>query len=427
MSRRLDYRIGAALSVGILFADIGDLYAQCQSRELAELIPSGAETETRVGFSVAIEGDVLLFGAPGDDECGIDAGAIYVFTRHNGNWIESDKLLPAGDQDPDGDGFGVVIAVDGTTAVIGAPRDDEPGTGAGSAYVVVKNGGDWEQQAKLMADDASADDWFGLHVAVDGDTILVGAFKEDNENGVDAGAAYVFVRSDGDWTQQAKLIAPDGQPGDNFGRVAVADDVAVVGADQHGLHNGTRSGSAYVFTRSGDLWTFQQEIYPDDGAPFDEFASGVSLSGHRVLIGANTDDENGFWNCGSAYVYHFDGSDWVKEAKLLASDPDSNDEFASNVSLDGDLAVIGAKWCDDVGEDSGKSYVFRLNGTTWVEETWLLPNEAAPGDEFGFAVAISDFTAVVGAHLNDSVSTDSGAAYVFGSLDDCNVNGQLDI
>ena len=154
----------------------------------------------------------------------------------------------------------------------------------------VRSGGAWTQQAKLTASDAAADDRFGISVAVAGDTAVVGAFLDDTLAGTDAGSAYVFVRSGGAWTQQAKLTASDAAADDPFGdSVAVAGDTAVVGALDDTLA-GTDAGSAYVFVRSGGAWTQQAKLTASDAAADDQFGYSVAVAGDTAVVGAYFDD-----------------------------------------------------------------------------------------------------------------------------------------
>jgi hypothetical protein len=249
----------------------------------------------------------------------------------------------------------MVVALDGDTAVIGAFRDDDNGEDSGSAYVFTRSGGVWTEQAKLLASDGAPLDFFGTSAALDGDTVVIGAYWDD-DNGEDSGSAYVFTRSAGVWTEQAKVLASDGEPHDAFGTAVALDrDTAVIGAfftDDNGLE----SGSAYVFIRSEDVWTEQAKLLPADGAGGDCFGRSAVLHGDVAVIGAFRDDDNGF-RSGSAYLFTRSGDEWSEQAKLLASSGASYDEFGEEMALDGDTVVIGAHgFC----ESKGSAYVFRL-------------------------------------------------------------------
>ena len=194
------------------------------------------------------------------------------------------------------------MAIDGTTVVVGARRADGDGEGEGdqgSVYVFVPSGIVWIQQQKLVASDATADDQFGYSVAISGETVVVGAFFDDGAAGFDQGSAYVFVRSGIVWIQQPKLEAGDAAAGDLFGHsVAISGETIVVGApaDSAPVMN---QGSAYVFARSGMVWSQQPKLLAGDAAIEDQFGTSVAISGETIVVGA---PETGSAQ-GSAYVF----------------------------------------------------------------------------------------------------------------------------
>jgi hypothetical protein len=227
-------------------------------------------------------------------------------------------------------------------------------------------------------------------VALSGTTAVVGALGNNGR-----GAAYVFTGSGSTWTQQAKLTASDGAPFDDFGiSVALSGTTAVVGA----LGNNGR-GAAYVFTGSGSTWTQQAKLTASDGAPGDEFGISVALSGTTAIVGAY----GGKSFTGAAYVFTNSGSTWTQQAKLTASDGAANNDFGFSVALSGSTAVVGA-----FGNSSGigAAYMFTRSGTTWSQQAKL----TASGGGFGNSVTLSGSTALVGAPLNPS---HIGAAFVF--------------
>ena len=212
------------------------------------------------------------------------------------------------------------------------------------------------EQAKLMASDAQSSDYFGYSVAVSGDTAVIGARYEDT-GGSDAGAAYVFTRSGGSWTQQAKLMASDAQSSDRFGgSVAVSGDTAVIGARLENT-GGSGAGAAYVFTRTGGSWTQQAKLMASDAQESDQFGYSVSVSGDTAVIGARSEDTGGS-DAGAAYVFTRTGGAWVEQAKLMASDAQAGDYFGYSVSVSGDTAVIGAYAEDTGGSTAGAAYIF---------------------------------------------------------------------
>jgi hypothetical protein len=192
--------------------------------------------------------------------------------------------------------------------VITANADDSEvnGVDSGSAYVFIRSGTEWTQQAKLTAADGAEGDLFGVRVALAGDTALIGARLDDDDvNGIDSGSAYIFTRSGDDWNQQAKLTAADGGTGDWFGyTVALVDDTALIGAGNHDGINGVDSGSAYVFTRSGTSWSQRTKLTAADGKPGDQFGGKVAISGDAAVVGARlVDDVDRGVDSGAVYIF----------------------------------------------------------------------------------------------------------------------------
>jgi hypothetical protein len=375
----------------------------------SKLTASDAAADDWFGNSVSVSGDTAIIGAYVDDDAGSQSGSAYVFTRSGDTWIQQAKLT-ASDATAY-DQFGVRVSLDGDTAIVGAFLDDDAGSRSGSAYVFVRSGTIWTQQAKLTASDAAAGDYFGVWVSVDGDTAIVGAQYND-DNGTNSGSAYVFTRSGGTWSEQAKLTASDAAAEDHFGHsVAFSGDTAIVGA-QYNDDNGTNSGSAYVFTRSGGTWSEQAKLTASDAAAEDHFGHCVSFNGDTAIVGAYANDDNGT-NSGSAYVFTRSGGTWSEQAKLIASDAAAEDYFGSSVSVDGDTAIVGAQYNDDHGTNSGSAYVFTRSGGTWSEQGKLTASDAAAEDYFGRSVSVDGDTVILGANFDDDGGTNSGSAYVF--------------
>ncbi len=309
----------------------------------------------------------------------------------------------------------------------------------------------WIEMQKLLASDGEPQHYFGQSVAISGNTALIGAhFGND-----DRGAAYIFARTGIRWAEQAILTAPDGAVGDQFGiSVALHEDTALIGA--YYANNGM--GAVYVFTRTGATWTFQQKLTPTDGETSGYFGVSVSLFGDTALIGAFTWGggmggayvftrtgttwtgqqrlfsptpvspewfgisvslfENtaligavGHWTTnGSAYVFSRAGTAWSFQRKLSASDGEADDNFGYAVALYEGTALIGAYGDDDNGDQSGSSYVFTRSGSTWSEQQKLLPSDGELGDSFGSFVALDDDAALIGAYWSED---GKGSAYAF--------------
>jgi hypothetical protein len=351
---------------------------------------------------------------------GLGYALLAVFASHSaaGQILnESAKLLAS--DGAAGDRFGHSVSVSGNVAVVGAPYDDDNGSDSGSAYVFRWNGSSWVQEQKLLPSDGAPQDRFARYpLSVSGDVAVVGAHLDDNANGTDAGSAYVFRWNGSSWVQEQKLLPSDGAAFEYFGTsVSVSGEVVVVGA----ARDNNYSGSAYVFRWNGSSWVQEQKLLPSDGASQDKFGEFVSVSGNVVVVGAWGDDDNGAQS-GSAYVFRWNGSSWVQEQKLLASDGAGGDPFGdvfgNPVSVSGDVAVVGASHYWENGTNSGSAYVFRWNGSSWVQEQKLLASEGAVGDAFG-VVSVSGNVAIVGAGGDDDKGTDSGSAYIFSLVGTC--------
>ena len=264
---------------------------------------------------------------------------------------------------------------------------------------------------KITASDGAAADFFGWSVSISGDYAVVGAFGDD-DNGEEAGSAYIFKRNGTFWAQEAKLLPSDGEVIDRFGfSVSISGDYTIVGAPNDD-DNGTLSGSAYVYKRTGTSWAQEAKLLPADGAAIDEFGRSVSISGDYAVVGAWRDDDNGFGS-GSAYLFHRSGTSWEQEAKLLPSDGAAADRFGGSVSISGDYAVVGARGDDDNGSFSGSAYVFKRTGTSWEQEAKLLPSDGAAADLFGVVSISGGDYAVGGARLDDDNGDNSGSAYLY--------------
>jgi FG-GAP repeat protein len=314
--------------------------------------------------------------------------------------IKNHHKLTASDAALD-DEFGVSVAVSGDTVVVGAQWDDDAGANSGSAYVFVRSGLTWTEQQKLTATDGTGGDGFGGSVSISGDTVVVGA-QWDNDEGFQSGSAYVFVRSGLIWTEQQKLTATDAGVGDRFGgSVSISGDTVVVGAQWD-----DNKGSAYVFVRSGTTWTEEDKLTASDGAELDEFGVSVSVSGDIAVVGAPGPHGK---KKGTAYVFVRSGTTWTEEDKLNASDPDKGDDFGESVAIDGNSIVVGAPH----NNDKGTAYVFVRSGTTWTQEAKLNASDRARDDHFGESVAISGDTVAVGAQWDNDEGFRSGSAYVF--------------
>ncbi len=378
---------------------------------ISELLANDGAPADQFGDSVALDGDTALIGARLDDDHGSGSGSAYVFTLDGTAWTQQQKLTPA-DAGP-GDVFGDSVALDNHTALIGASSDADNGLESGSAYVFTLDGTAWTQQQKLIPSDGDSREHFGDSVALDGTTALISASLDAN-NGPQSGAVYVFTFDGTSWSERQKLTPADATPGDHFGHSITLDGNTALIGSRFDDDKGNASGSVYVFAFDGTIWTQQQKLTAADGEPGDSFGRSVVLKGNTALIGAPLDDDNGN-NSGSAYVFTFDDTIWSQQQKLTATDGASEDEFGSSIALDGNMALIGAPESDAEGVDSGATYLFSFDGSAWSETVKLLGDDHGTLDLMAHrtGVALDGANALVGAPRHEHHDVDSGAAYVF--------------
>jgi hypothetical protein len=323
---------------------------------------------------------------------------------------ETSRLLP--DEPEAGDMNGFSVATDEDLAVLGAPFEDDQAANAGAAHVFKRVDGQWLEQATLLAGDGAPLDQFGAAVAVSGERALVGApFDDDAGNG--SGSAYVFHFDGSGWTQEMKLTAVEAEGADEFGRaVALSGGVALVGAPAADGDLSNDLGAAYVFRLRDGKWVQEARLLAADAASGDRFGEAVAIDGTRAIIGSPQDDDGGFAS-GSAYVFDFDGKSWVQQPKLTSPKSDFGDRFGESVSVLGDVAAVGAPGDDDEQTPGGAAFVYRRTDSEWQEEARLAAADGQTSDRFGEALALAPGSLVVGAPSRDTVADDEGAAYVF--------------
>ncbi|WP_167881170.1 FG-GAP repeat protein [Leptospira gomenensis] len=449
---------------------------------------------TYFGNSIAVSGDTMVVGSfrensnqigptngptASADQSLFASGAVYVFRKVAGNWIQ-EAYLKASNPGMS-DFFGTSVAISGNTVVVGAPMNG----GSGSIYVFQRVGTVWSEQARLKASNWDAGDRFGSVVSIDGDVIVIGAEWENSSqntvtNGTtasadnslnDAGAAYIFRRNAGVWTQEAYLKAPNPGNGDYFGSaVSISGDTVVVGAykedSQAVTTNGTtasadnsksESGAAYVFRRTAGIWGQEAFLKASNLDPNDQFGKTLSVSNNTIVIGAALEDSNvntitngataspvnALAGSGAAYIFERTGVTWTQTAYLKAKNVQAGDQFGTAVAVEGNFIAVGAinescgqstvtygplvVW-DERAPQSGAVYMFRKTDGRWGEYSYFKAPNAGNADLFGSGVSLSGTRIVVGAPQESSnqntitngptASTDdseyrSGAAYAF--------------
>ena len=337
-----------------VFTKNGDTWSQSQ-----KLTASNKDDHEKFGNSVAVDSGTIVVGAFYENSGGKDDnGVVYVFTKSGDTWSQSQKLT-ASDKDS-GDEFGSSVAIDGNNIVVGAPEEDSGGKdNNGAVYVFTKSGDTWSQSQKLTVSDRDNDDYFGWSVAIDGDNIIVGASEKSSDGKDHNGVVYVFTKSGNTWSQSQKLTASDKDNWDNFGYSAAIDgETTVVGAYREDSGGKDNNGAVYVFTKSGDIWSQSQKLTASDKDDVDKLGTSVAMKNSTVAIGAIEGDSDGKTNNGAVYIFTKSGDTWSQSQKLTASDKDSGDWLGYSVAIEGSTVVIGA-----AGESSDGKF---LNGAVYV-------------------------------------------------------------
>ncbi|MDW8071591.1 MAG: hypothetical protein RMK79_08970 [Anaerolineae bacterium] len=415
-------------------------------QKLEEPIP---QAQAKFGWSLALDGDYLVVGAPHyTATCTPDvpSGSAYIFRRVPGSTIwTSVKRLSAGDDQPC-DWFGYAVAIDGDTVVVGAPRSDlSDRQDAGAVYVFRRDKGgsnNWGQATKLTATQPYTADRFGTAVTIAGDVIAVGAPRANVGSRLDAGLVYIFYRDliNPDQWAQGKVISvstSDRAAYDRFGSsLALNNETLVVGAPQPGYVHPKdpnqnvrpKTGVAYVFERNQpgeNQWGQMQKLVAPDGIENDQFGACIHIAGDTIAVGAHQPGSSS-WSIppgpGAAYVFerNLGGDDqWEQRAKLSAAGGAPGDHFGFANYVLGDTIFVGAYLVDEGGKvDQGAAYVFERNAggnSAWGQTAQLRAHDGKAEDGFGFAVAAQGNALLVGApYVNRSASIlNAGAVYVF--------------
>lgn len=380
----------------------------------------------RFGKEIDIDGDVVITGAPGPDEfMGTQTGAAYIHRRTGpGAWFQEAKLTQ-----PDPalwDHFGWSVDLDGDVAIVGAPKRDDCGKGVncniGAAYVFRHTApGVWTLEQTLIASDPQAGDSFGFDVAIEGDVAAISA-PFDDDNGSTSGSVYVFRRDGGGvWQEIDKVISSDGQASDFFGQsLAIGGGTLVIGASGESSAGGS-SGAVYVFEESApNDWTEVDKLVANDAFQGDQFGFDVDIDGDAIVVGAPLSDASCgslLCNGGATYVFRRVGGDWNQEARLFPQDVFFSDFFGFAVGISGDSIIASSVREDDEGNSAGAAYIFqRTAPNVWSEQLKLTAPDGQAGDELGFSAAIDGVISVAGARFGPCPSfpaCDAGAVYAW--------------
>jgi len=340
----------------------------------SKLLATNGQMNDEFGASVSISDNRILIGAPGNDDTVQDGGTAYIFEYNGTNWIETEILVP---NNPSiDDRFGSSVSVDKNYAAIGTISEDSIALNSGAVYIF-EYSNNWTESAVLKASDAESDDHFGCDLSVSGSQIVIGA-KEEDSDGLNAGAVYIFERNDfGIWNQSEKLTINNPEAGRELGTsVDISGNHVAIGAPKSDL-NGLDYGVVLVYSKIGNNWFEEQVLQPDSLHTFAGFGASVSISSNYLIAGAPYLNASSPTE-GEAYIFRNDGTIWSLQSSLEASDFEIEDYFGSSVSAFGHNVLIGAPGKDNLLADQGKSYLFKLNASLPFDDSACNLESVAP-------------------------------------------------
>ncbi len=363
------------------------------------------------GSAVDVDGDRIIIGEPLG---GVgDGGLAYVYTWSGTAWVQEGAVL-----DDASGRQGDAVSIDADWALVGAPANNG---NQGQVAFYHWGGANWTSSLNVNDPDTTNGDRFGAAVAIDGKWGVAGA-PDDNDAAIsDSGKIYIYEYNGVLWLPQNNLLSPDGTANsDHFGcAVAVQSDAWIFAGASGEDDFGADAGAAYAFQWDGAQWNniAAQTLSASDAGAGDAFGTSLAFDGNRVVVGA---PGNG---AGAAYIFEMNAGNWTEVQKLTPSNGAGGDMFGSSVSIDGDTIIVGADRADTDGQiDAGAAYIFRFNGTAWVQTDMVTATGAQANDHFGAAVGAGPGMALVGAPERDTGAGDAGAAYSFHAEPQVNEN-----
>jgi hypothetical protein len=390
----------------------GSANAQCIAEENQKILALDGNTGERFAYSLAVQGSLLVVGRPD----GNFNGTVHVFNEQGSSWVETQMLTAS-----DGAGlniFGDNVALDGQRLLVGSPGDNRTGLNQGSAYVFHHDGTQWVEEQKLVDQVPDDHDFFADAVAIEGSTAVVCVSRDHLDSFHDTGSVRIFRHDGSQWQENQLLKATVQGHFTYFGSSCSLDGDTLLVGQVVGDGVATDTGAAYVFRDNGTAWILEQHLFAIDGALFDQFGTSVALDGDVAVIGANHTDQIGA-SAGAAYVFRRSGTTWIQEQRLEASDASGQDFFGLSVAIRGDRIVVGAQEFDPPTMGTGFAYLFQFDGSQWVEVQKLLASDREADDSFGWQVALSADQVFCSSRDTDADTgvPQTGALYVYDQND----------
>ncbi|MFT4660775.1 MAG: hypothetical protein ACI8XB_001043 [Patiriisocius sp.] len=396
----------------LFFILIGSLYSQDYCDYEFKLPSSDDGNLQGLGIKGAIDvhGDYAIVGAFGDDTNGSQSGAAYIFERCGSEWIELQKLIPS--DNVASDRYGRGVAIWGDFAIVGAPYDDDKGNNSGSAYVYQLIDGVWEFDQKLTALDGSGSDWYGWTVSIWEDYVLIGA---QNDYGAVAfsGSAFIYKKVNDVWTFQTKLLAPDAGVFDNFGlSLDIRNGYVIIGADENDNVD-LDTGAAYIYKNVNDSWNFEMKLIASNFAEDDKFGHDVAISDSMAVV-CSLNNDTLVNDAGAVYVFKNQGSGvWIEDDILISPETIVSENFGISVDFNEQFLIAGTTTGFGLAFQTGSTYLHTYNGTSWEYEQKIFANDGDHADFYGAGSSMHGSTIMIGAMGDDSNGGNAGSAYMY--------------
>lgn len=378
------------------------------------LASNGGEVDW-FAYDTDISANFAIVGAPYNDVgSNEDQGTAYVYFYDGNSW-GNEQILTASDG-ASGDEFGRSVAIDGDFLVVGAMfKNYNSKEQIGAAYVFWFDGSSWVEQQKIAPSNGVSNDWFGGAADIQDTVIVIGAHTKDVMNAANAGSVYIYYYNGSTWYQAQDFHASDYGTHSYFGiSLDLNGNDLIIGSSGDDIGSNDYQGSAYVFKYAGS-WAEVQKLTASDGGEGDDFGRSVGISGNTILVGSPESEVNNIDEQGAVYYYNYLSGNWTQTQKLSAPNSSPWPSFGIDLAIQGDTAIIGAEG-QTVGDNmfQGAAFIYTRNGSTWVEDQYLLASDGEEDDYFGNSVSFKNDYAIVGAYRTTIGSHSmQGSAYIF--------------
>lgn len=387
--------------------------AHGQQVEFEQITAPMPQATGEFGQTMDTDGQVLIVGEPGPFTSVTSlSGEAHIYRRVGASWVHEAELIPT-DMEA-GARFGTSVAIDGDVAAVGARLDDNGVNATGSVYVYRYDGTQWNLDAQLIASDAGFQDRAGRAISLDGNTLLMSCDSQDTVTQTDIGSFYVFRYNGSSWIEEQQVfpVNPVGVEKFSWG-ISHQGDIAVIGAPSAVGGNPPVTGAVYMYREVGGTWIEEAVFRPTLPTSLFQFGVIVKLAGPWAFVRDIFAEDAQGDRVGAVYVYRRGLAGWTQETILMGAGTTDLGWFGFSIDVEGDRAIIGAPLEDNaLGVQTGRTFLYRYDGTNWLDDGELTGSDLTPGNRFGTAVAITSSEELVGAPLKEASGvSEAGRVY----------------